>query len=198
MPANPLAPASAPLTAAQKQLWILAQLGTEESSSYNEFVAIRLVGPLHIPSLRHALQKVADRHEALRTTFSAQGDLQLIHNDFVVDLSILDFTQERESAAAAVEAWLSAEGERPFDLNQGPLFTAHLLRLNSREHVLALKAHHIIVDGWSWGVIAEEASLFYTARYTGTAISLPAALHPRCGPIRRVLRRGSAGQFRPR
>lgn len=163
-------------SAAQQQLWLLAQLGATESLAYNEFITLTLHGTLHVPALQQALAQVLHRHEALRTIFSEDGSAQLIQPATVV-LSMLDYSQLPAAERTAVVArWLQEEGGRAFDLRQGPLFTAHLLRLGATAHLLALKAHHTVFDGWSFGVLLEELSALYNAAYGGLTLTLPPAL----------------------
>src|SRR5690606_31292814 len=45
----------------------------------------------------------------------------------------------------------------------GPLFRAALLRLAEDEHVLLLGMHHIVSDGWSFGVLSRELGTLYIA-----------------------------------
>ncbi|MFE2756327.1 amino acid adenylation domain-containing protein, partial [Actinosynnema sp. NPDC059335] len=56
---------------------------------------------------------------------------------------------------------LQAELDRPFDLRQGPLFRAALRTESADVHVLLLASHHIVVDGWSLGVLADELGALY-------------------------------------
>ena len=49
-----------------------------------------------------------------------------------------------------------AEARQPFDLAQGPLLRASLLRLGPEEHVLLLTIHHIVFDGGSVGIFLDE------------------------------------------
>src|SRR6185312_10120212 len=55
----------------------------------------------------------------------------------------------------------------PFDLESAPLVRVHLLRLGEQRHVLALAAHHIVVDGWSVGVLLTEIGELYAAACRG-------------------------------
>jgi hypothetical protein len=66
------------------------------------------------------------------------------------------------------------EAQRPFDLARGPLMRAVLLRLSEREHVLCLALHHIVSDGWSRAVFAQELSALYEAFAGGRTPALPA------------------------
>ncbi len=61
-----------------------------------------------------------------------------------------------------------------FDLAQGPLFRARLLRFAEDDHFLVLNFHHIILDAWSLEVIFKDLVTAYTAGCTGHAVTLPA------------------------
>src|SRR5690349_6837098 len=61
-----------PLSFAQQRLWVLDQL-TPNSPLYNQPLALRLTGPIHILALARALDALVARHEALRTTFELLG-----------------------------------------------------------------------------------------------------------------------------
>jgi len=87
----------------------------------------------------------------------------------VVDLRGLP-EGERESQ---VPALAQADLQRPFDLTQGPLMRATLLRLADAEHVLLLTLHHIISDGWSDGVFWRELAVLYQAFANGRPSPLP-------------------------
>ena len=63
---------------------------------------------------------------------------------------------------------------RPFALERGPLIRLLLVSLAAREHVLFLSIHHIVFDGWSVGVFAEELRRLYEAFRGGQPSPLPA------------------------
>ncbi len=73
-----------------------------------------------------------------------------------------------------MQALAQAEIQRPFDLTQGPLLRATLVRLADEEHVLLLTMHHIVSDGWSHGVFWRELAVLYDAFTTGQPSPLPA------------------------
>src|SRR5262249_56319807 len=62
---------------------------------------------------------------------------------------------------------------RPFDLARGPLVRASLVRLAEDEHVLFMNFHHIVFDGWSFGVFAGELAAQYFAFAEGRPAALP-------------------------
>jgi hypothetical protein len=62
-----------PTTEPQREIWLAAKLEPAASLAYNEAVAIRLRGSLDVEKLRIALQRLVDRHEALRSTVTPDG-----------------------------------------------------------------------------------------------------------------------------
>jgi amino acid adenylation domain-containing protein len=163
-----------PLTEAQKDLWVVTQLGDEASRSYNESSSLYINGPLDVTALCEAIQEVVNRHEALRTTFSADGDYQLIHPTLAVDVPLADFSHlDSLTRETQLGEWLAAEVQQPFDLTQWPLVRFRLVKLDEQRHVLTRTMHHIIGDGWSAGIILRELSALYTAKTQGIARQLP-------------------------
>src|SRR3954468_20938130 len=89
-------PKLAPLSFSQERMWFLDQW-SPGTASFNIPLAARLSGQLDVQALRHSLQEIANRHEALRTTFteSAEGRLlQVIAPAVEVSLPVVDL-QER-------------------------------------------------------------------------------------------------------
>ncbi|MFC5687627.1 non-ribosomal peptide synthase/polyketide synthase [Amycolatopsis mediterranei] len=157
-----------PQSFAQQRLWFLDEFepgGTEYVTSS----AVRLRGALDVGALAEAFTALVARHEPLRTTFgSADGHgVQVVHPPSPVPLPVVD---AREEELANI---LRADGEQPFDLSAGPLLRAKLIRLAPEEHVLTVAVHHIVTDGWSNGLIAEEVGAFYAAALRGEPADLP-------------------------
>jgi amino acid adenylation domain-containing protein len=161
------ADARSPLSVAQEQLWFLNELAPGHPT-YNVGQASRLTGPLDRAALGRALDRVVARHEALRTTFgSADGEpFQIVHPPAPARLVYDDVTgpdAERRGLLLLHEQ----EVHRPFDLRQGPLFRARLVRLDPQTHLLCLVMHHIVGDGWSMSLIQQELAELYRAERAG-------------------------------
>ncbi|MBA3259660.1 MAG: AMP-binding protein, partial [Gemmatimonadales bacterium] len=171
----------APLSAAQRRLWILHQLEPGSSGS-NRPLGLTLSGPLDQAALAGGLDEILRRHEALRTTFPEVGGepVQSIQPAAGIPLPLIDLHSLPEPERAA-EARRIARMEvgRPFDLARGPVVRAVLLRLDQQEHLLLLLMHHIVFDGWSQGVLIRELSEIYEAFAAGRSspLSEPAIQH---------------------
>lgn len=151
-----------PVTEPQREVWLADKLGTDASLAYNESVSLRLHGRLDGQALQDALRELVARHDSLRATFSPTGDELCIAEEATIHLDRLDLSrlgvEERE---AQVRARQLAAVETPFDLERGPLLRAELLVLSAQEHMLLLNAHHIVCDGWSFGVLVRELAALY-------------------------------------
>lgn len=154
-----------PLSFTQERLWFMDQLEAH-SSTYNISYAIRLTGSLDTDSLAASLQTIINRHEVFRTTFVVKGTMpvQVIASRLDLPLLTTDLRGYpelvREQEAQQV---IRGEAQQPFDLQQGPLLRAHLVRLALDEHVLLLTTHHIVADGWSMNVVLRELAQLYEA-----------------------------------
>jgi len=165
-----------PLSFAQQRLWFLERLGNL-GSTYHMRTRLRLRGELDRGALARALDRVVERHEALRTTFAqvdgvpeqriapaGAGGFHLAEHDL----------DGRADAKAELDRLLAEEGRARFDLERGPLIRGRLVRLAADDHVLLLTMHHIVSDDWSMGVLTRELSALYAAHRQGREAELPA------------------------
>nr|WP_253900126.1 non-ribosomal peptide synthetase [Corallococcus carmarthensis] len=159
-----------PLSFAQQRLWFIDQL-EPGTALYNIPVAVKLEGDLDVGALERALREVVRRHEALRTTFVA-GNPEPVQQTASGSAFAL-VVEDLSSNTAEVQRRVEQEVLRPFELAHGPLIRALLLKLDAREHVLAVTMHHIVSDGWSLGVLIREVSALYAAFVQGQPSPLP-------------------------
>ncbi|NTX38935.1 amino acid adenylation domain-containing protein [Myxococcus sp. CA033] len=161
-----------PLSFAQERLWFLSQLH-EQQAVYNMPFALRLEGALDVAALHDSLRALVLRHEALRTHFPGDGvPSQHISDSLDFDWELVDLSSSPNSDDEALRL-LQLDAEAPFNLALGPLFRARLFLLAPQRHLLLLNLHHIISDGWSFGVLYQELSAEYLARLQGVASPLP-------------------------
>ena len=164
-----------PLSFAQQRLWLLDQI-EPGLTAYNLPLAIRIRGSLDVEALERAVAEVVRRHDALRTTFTTEGNqpAQVVAPPQEVTLPTLDLAglSSAERTRTAQEL-ASTFARSPFDLRQGPLWRTLLMRLGEKEHLFLLTMHHIITDAWSLGVFARELSVFYAASTGHAAETLP-------------------------
>lgn len=168
-------PENLPLSYAQQRLWFMAQM-EGGSRPYHMPMGFHLCGALNVMALRRALNRIIERHEALRTTFAVvkgqpvqriaeveSSSFQLIEHDL----------RSWESAEAGLMRLVEEEASAPFNLEDGPLIRGRLMRTGQQQHALLITMHHIVSDGRSLGVLLEELNVLYRAYVEGEEDPLP-------------------------
>ena len=160
---------NAPLSAQQKNIWINHEI-YPENTAYNMISCLRLKGLLNVEAFKKSLNEIIRRHEILRTTFSVieSEPRQIIHSHMEVPLREIDCShlppeEQQDRFRFAVDS----ENRMLFDLQQGPLLRFLLLQMNENESIFMMTVHHIIMDGWSVGVFANELNVLYESFFNG-------------------------------
>ena len=154
-----------PLSRNQSSLWFLQQL-SPSSRAANAAGLLAIRGPVDATVLQQALEKLAARHTALRTTYGSRHGVpfQRIHP------SLPTLFEEINASAwewDTLKANTVKAAEIPFDLERGPLWRAQLFKRSSTEAYLVFAAHHIAVDGWSMKILIEDLERLYEEQRTG-------------------------------
>jgi thioesterase domain-containing protein/acyl carrier protein len=154
-----------PLSLAQERLWSLEQL-TPGTAVYNLSVALRLTGDLDRTAMAQSLAEIVRRQEVLRTRLENRDGQPILvispETDFtlpVTDLRDIPEFQRQEKA----QKLANEMAQEPFDLTRDALWRVKLIQLANEDHILVLTIHHIISDGWSFGVFLGELSALYGA-----------------------------------
>lgn len=160
------------LTPQQALMW---RQRRERASVYNGAFRWEIVGPLDAAILRKAFAVLVQRHEGLRGRVrEVDGHSMLL----IAETGEAGFAEHDVSglapgeAKSATERLGNDEARQPFDLENGPLIRARLIKLATDAHVLAITIHQIVSDGWSLSVIANDLARIYTALAHGAAPNL--------------------------
>ncbi len=152
-----------PLTAIQKQLYLLSTINEGASLACNLRMTLHCNGNVAPELMKKAVEKLVERHESLRIIYSRDGARQeilpTIHAPFSFEICRGDATEQGKM----LQAMMDQEANTPFDLHQGPLFRVRLLKFSENTAFLSLTAHHLVADGWSMGVIAKDLGSIYSA-----------------------------------
>ncbi|HIV69876.1 MAG TPA: amino acid adenylation domain-containing protein [Candidatus Aquabacterium excrementipullorum] len=152
--------ATAVLSHAQERQWFLWRLDPA-STAYHITGALTLRGALDAQALQAAVHALPARHAGLRTVFKPREDglaepvaADIIEVPFdLIDLSVQDgIPASPDDVRAAADRIVAM----PFDLTQGPLLRAALIRLAPQEHVLVVVLHHIVSDGVSMQILLDD------------------------------------------
>jgi amino acid adenylation domain-containing protein len=162
-----------PLSFAQEQLWFIDQF--HRLPTYNIPSILRFSGELDVAALRNVFTALVQRHETLRTRLvtNAEGrPIQIIDPPAPMELAQLDLSDDPDPQARLTQL-AEARALETFDLANGPLLRAQLVRLSATDHAVVLSIHHTIFDGWSFEVLLREVAALYDQEVTGIPAALP-------------------------
>jgi amino acid adenylation domain-containing protein len=167
----------APATEPQIEIWTSCLIGGNDANcAYNDSASIVLTGNFDKEAMLKALQALSDRHEALRTVFSADGANIIVYNNPEINVEYHDLSlQDDEQNKLFIKNYNRQLAITPLDLINGPLYKAAILKLSHDEHHIVMLMHHIVCDGWSVGIIMQDLSKLYSAFAQNAAPELPPA-----------------------
>lgn len=160
---------SLPVTDLQREIWVASLMDDDASRTYNEARLVHVKGRIDASALRESLQRIVDRHDALRAIFDAEGVTQTIPRHVKVDLPVESVSggQSPDEVERNLGEQLRASITQVFDLEAGPLFRFVLYELGEEEWALLLVVHHVVADGWSLAVMLDELGEIYTELAAG-------------------------------
>ncbi|MEU0557928.1 amino acid adenylation domain-containing protein [Dactylosporangium sp. NPDC006015] len=183
-----------PLTATQRGLWTLRQVGSVPAVTTVAF-RVRLTGPVEAPALRSALAALVSRHEVLRSRIverdgepiavvGGRTDVPVIEHDLRDRPTAEHDLRDRPATehdlrdrpatdrAGRADAIAEAAARHAFDLTgTAPLLRVELIRLAAGVSELVVVADHVAFDGWSTGTFLTELATELAA--PGTVEPLP-------------------------
>ncbi|GGU96722.1 hypothetical protein GCM10010211_75070 [Streptomyces albospinus] len=161
------------LSRSQEIVWLHEEL-FPDSRAYNFTAALDLRGPLDEPALRQSLATVLARHEAFRLELDPEDfpPKQRVNDACALRYRTLDLTRTENQDAAFEELW-RAQHDEPFDTAEAPMVRWTLIRLSEDHHRLLQTEHHLVHDGWSFGLVLRDLFTTYRALAQGIPAELP-------------------------
>ncbi len=149
---------SYPLSDSQLRIWRSEQV-FDMSAGYTLGGAYRIEGDFDIERLSKAIEVLMSRHSALRTIFpQINGEpRQVILKDVTLPVRKLDLSGLTDDLSQAIDDFFTTR----FDLENGPLLAIAYHCNSADEHILAIKIHHLVTDGWSQGIVMQQLLDFY-------------------------------------
>lgn len=144
------------LSAAQKRMYILNQLG-DIHSNYNISGVAVIEGEMDKGHFEEAFTKLLKRHESFRTSFEiVDGEpAQRIHQE--VDFKPEYFSSTEDNVKEIIDDFIQWQ----FDLSKAPLLRIGIIEVPNNKHVLMYVMPHIISDGTSIGIFVRELISIY-------------------------------------
>ncbi|GGP46164.1 non-ribosomal peptide synthetase [Streptomyces calvus] len=157
-----------PLSGAQEGLWYAQRLAPD-SAAYNTAEAVEIHGPLDTGRFETALRRTVAEADTFALRFVDTDDGPRCHRAPDAEHWPLHRVDVRDAAdpEAAAREWIRADLTTPVDLEKGPLFAHALLTLAADRHIWLLRAHHILLDGYSYKLLGRRLAETYNALAEG-------------------------------
>ncbi|MDB9520160.1 amino acid adenylation domain-containing protein [Roseofilum reptotaenium CS-1145] len=151
-----------PLSPSQQGM-LFESLSASESGVHIEQVVLNLEGDLDMQAWQKAWKSLIDRHEILRTGFLWKDYdklAQFVLQSVPYELQVEDWRAEKDIQEKLAQ-YIRIKQEKGFNLTQVPLLDLSLFRWEDKAYYFVFTVHHVLVDGWSLGVIFKDLLTLY-------------------------------------
>ena len=151
-------------------------LYAEDSAVYWEQLCITFNGDLDTRAFRHSWRQVIAHHGALRTHFhweELDEPLQVVQRTVEIPWEEEDWRALSPGEFDdRFQQLLAADRQRGFEFSKPPLMRFYLLRGAGNRSMFLWSHHHILLDGWSVGIVFRDVVRCYRAYASGDAVRL--------------------------
>ncbi len=135
------------------------------SARYFEQLCLEIEGEIDIKKIKAAWEKVVENNKALRSVFRWSGleqPIQIILKKAELVFLEYDYSKIKNENALKekCKALIFQDREKMFSIDEIP-FRITFCKKTERECLLIISNHHIILDGWSTGIILNQFIRFY-------------------------------------
>ncbi|XBO87378.1 condensation domain-containing protein [Bacillus licheniformis] len=135
-----------------------------DSNAYVEQISFTISGDLCRDSFQKSLDLLIDRYDIFRTIYIKEvpdldGPQQVVLSHRKVPVQTEDISAlTAEQQQTLIKSRKRADRLRGFDLQKGPLMRLSLYQTGENRHTCVWTHHHIMMDGWSLGIVLQDFS----------------------------------------
>ena len=141
------------------------------SDVYFQQMLISLSGAIEANQIETAFNRLVKKHEVLRTLFlweEIPRPIQVVLKERPIRLYCEDITGTTvNEQPPIIQKIMQADRETKFDLVNEPLLRIKLIKTAGADFKLLVGFHHIIMDGWCFGLIFDDFLNFSAKLRTG-------------------------------
>lgn len=148
--------------------------------TYFEQMSFRVSGHLHTDSVKKGLNTLFEYHDILRTAFvyeNTKQPLQVVLKKREADFTYKDIRElNSKEKEKFVEEFKEKDKQRSFNLTKDVLLRLTVLHLADLEYRLIWSFHHILLDGWSLGLLLRQFFEIYNGYVENRKVRLPGVI----------------------
>lgn len=144
---------------------------SEGRNHFNQSVLLQAHETLNADHLNSALAALWYSHDALRTRFIEENGswvAEVAEVGTAPTVEVIDLVGKGQKIITTTAEEIQAS----LNLQEGPLLKAALLRTDEGDRFL-LVIHHLVVDGVSWRILAQDMETAYRQASAGDEVKLP-------------------------
>ena len=166
----------APTTEPQREILTSARMSDIANTAFNEGIVITFPGDVDLKLIEKCLNEIHKRHDSLRTTFAPSGKEMCLMEDCELVLNVVDLSEESHARAnIELEKLLRNIAISPMNLDEGPLIFTWAYLMPDSETKLVIVVHHIVCDGWSFGILLDELQKLYNSKCDQKVLAEPSS-----------------------
>ena len=150
------------LTSLQKGM-LFHSLEEESGSPYFEQLMFDIYGRIDVVRFEKSLELLISRHDILRTYFiysNRETVKQVVYKEPKVNFSYQNI-QKEEDKRSLIESFEKKERDVYFELSKENPFKIKLFKTEEKAYYIVISFHHILLDGWSMGLLFDELFSIY-------------------------------------
>ena len=158
-----------PLSPLQEGIFFRWQMSNNE---YFEQSCYHIYGKVEVELLQQTFDFLVSRHDTLRTCFNnttVNDTLQVVLESVPSGFTYWDESANKDFS---LEKFKKSDREKGFNLNKGSQIRLTVIKLQEEVFELIWSYHHIILDGWSSGILLKDFFYIYKCLLTGHDIKL--------------------------
>ncbi|QZD60458.1 amino acid adenylation domain-containing protein [Bacillus pumilus] len=140
-------------------------LESNEKDFYCEQTTLTLEGGISLSHIQNAFDGLIKKYVVLRTNFLYNNLRKPVQIVWVNKENIIEYKDisklDKEQKVKYLEDFKEKDRLRGFDLSTDALIRLSILKIDSKKFKLILSHHHIIMDGWCFGIILNDLFEMY-------------------------------------
>ncbi|MCY8517202.1 non-ribosomal peptide synthetase [Bacillus atrophaeus] len=147
----------------------------KEANSYFEQVSFEWIGDFSLEHLEKSFNHLFHKYDILRTIFiyeKLSKPQQVVLKNRKTNINFIDVTRYSEMEQKAfIEDFKNNDITKGFNLSKDILMRLTVIKIKDDVHQIILSFHHIILDGWSLGIVIKELFHMYSKVSKGEYLS---------------------------
>lgn len=144
---------------------------SSNTKAYHWQYGCELLGELEVKKYKESFGELINRHGILKSIIRddiAAEPLQIQLKTAKPDFRFMDISlNDEDYNEALIKKLIQEDLDESFDLSEKPAIRLTLVKLKENHYYRLWSNHHIILDGWSTGLVLDELDEIYACKLSG-------------------------------